>query len=98
MKVTLRLIFILNLVDAILTAIWINYGLAAEANPIMDYTLSFGLIPFITIKVGVAGVAIIILWFLRKEFLAKIAAMFSFALLFLVMMYHLYGIHMASAY
>jgi len=46
------LLFALNLVDAIVTLIWIRNGWAAEGNYLMATALDFGEVPFLARKLG----------------------------------------------
>ncbi len=39
---SLRLLFLFNLIDAFLTVLWIDAGIATEANPLMAAAMSYG--------------------------------------------------------
>ena len=66
MSVLLRLIFITNLIDAYLTLLWIDAGVAVEANPIMDFWLQQGTEWFLIVKIGAISIACLILWHMRN--------------------------------
>jgi len=66
MATLLRLIFVANLVDAYLTLVWIDAGIATEANPIMDYLLQQGTHWFLAGKIFAITVACFILWRMRN--------------------------------
>lgn len=52
------LLFVLNLLDAQLTVVWINLGVATEGNALMARLLEAGYAPFFLTKLAVgAGVA-----------------------------------------
>jgi len=64
--VLLRLIFVANLVDAYLTLMWVDAGVATEANPIMNYLLQQGTEWFLAVKIGAISIACLILWRMRN--------------------------------
>jgi hypothetical protein len=51
------LLFSLNLVDAIVTIIWVRSGLAPEANHLMATLLDLGVLPFLLVKLGIGAAA-----------------------------------------
>ena len=94
--ISLRLLFLFNLVDAFLTVIWVNSGIAVEANPLMAYAMTYGMTFFVLIKITTVVFAIAILWSTRKHLGSRIAAVgCSFAMGCLVL-YHVAGIFLAS--
>lgn len=95
---TLRLIFLFNIFDALLTLCWIAYGIAEEANPIMAYMLSFGVIPFLVSKILLVGISLLILWKLRHMIFARIISMLALVIMTAVLGYHVVGIHMVASY
>jgi hypothetical protein len=50
-------LFVLNLLDAVLTIYWVRHGFASEANHLMAGLLEVGDIPFLTVKTSVGGLA-----------------------------------------
>ena len=66
MSSLLRLIFIANLLDAYLTLVWINAGVATESNPIMNFLLQQGNEWFLTVKITAVFIACLILWYMRN--------------------------------
>jgi hypothetical protein len=62
----LRLIFLANLIDAYLTLVWIDAGVATEANPIMNYLLQRGVGWFLAGKITAISIACLILWRMRN--------------------------------
>jgi hypothetical protein len=50
-------LFVLNLLDAVLTIYWVRHGFATEANHLMAELLEVGDIPFLTVKTSVGGLA-----------------------------------------
>lgn len=62
------LLFGLNLLDGLLTIVWVRTGVATEANVLMAGLLDIGDTPFLAVKIvmGALTVAVIALWGNRK--------------------------------
>lgn len=58
------LLFTLNLLDALLTLVWVRTGTASEANAIMARLLEIGDYPFILAKltIGILTAVVILKW------------------------------------
>jgi hypothetical protein len=63
MKISNRtlLLFILNLLDAVLTIYWVRNGFATEGNHLMAGLLDMGNTPFLTVKIMVGTLAAVVL-------------------------------------
>lgn len=70
--VILVILTILNTVDALATAFWIEHQLATEANPLMEYWLNISPVFFITLKILLVTICSLFLWRLRKRKLTYI--------------------------
>lgn len=55
------LLFALNLLDALLTIIWVRSGVATEGNQLMASLLDIGNAPFLIVKVAIGVVAAVVL-------------------------------------
>lgn len=55
------LLFGLNLLDALLTIIWVRSGVATESNQLMASLLDIGNAPFLIVKVAIGAVAAIVI-------------------------------------
>ncbi len=55
------LLFTLNLVDALLTILWVHNGIAAEGNQLMAKLLDMGTLPFLGVKVAIGAIAVLVL-------------------------------------
>lgn len=55
------LLFALNLLDALLTIIWVRSGVATEGNQLMASLLDIGNAPFLGVKVAIGTVAAFVL-------------------------------------
>ena len=56
------LLFALNLLDALLTIIWVRSGVATESNQLMAGLLDIGNIPFLAVKIAIGALAAIVLY------------------------------------
>ena len=56
------LLFALNLLDALLTIVWVRSGVATESNQLMASLLDIGNGPFLGVKVAIGAVAAIVLF------------------------------------
>ena len=91
MAAMIRLVFITNLIDAALTIIWVDMGIAVEANPIMKFVLDLGPGWFVGCKIIIILLACIILWNLRHLTMAKLVAFLSCLLYLGIVGVHLVG-------
>ena len=56
------LLFSLNLLDALLTIVWVRSGVATEGNQLMATLLDIGNGPFLTVKIAIGAIAAIVLF------------------------------------
>jgi len=55
------LLFALNVLDAVLTIVWVRSGVATESNQLMASLLDVGNMPFLIVKIAIGAVAAIVL-------------------------------------
>jgi hypothetical protein len=55
------LLFVLNLLDALLTLVWIRNHFATEGNGLMAYLLEIGDAPFLIVKIGIGVITVFVL-------------------------------------
>jgi hypothetical protein len=55
------LLFGLNLLDALLTIVWVRSGVATEGNQLMAYFLDIGNAPFLGVKIAIGAIAALVL-------------------------------------
>lgn len=55
------LLFGLNLLDALLTLIWVRNGIATEGNQLMASLLEIGDFSFLAVKVAIGTIAVVVL-------------------------------------
>jgi hypothetical protein len=79
----------LNVFDAILTAIWVCTGLAVEANPVMAAVLAAGVAPFMLVKLMLVMPAAALLHAHRDRPLARFGVLAGTAAYTAVALIHL---------
>ena len=55
------LLFLLNILDAVLTIVWVRSGVAVESNQLMATLLDIGNWPFLGVKIAIGTLAAIVL-------------------------------------
>jgi Domain of unknown function (DUF5658) len=65
------LLFLLNLLDALLTIFWVRNGFATEGNHLMATLLDLGNTPFLGVKIAMGAVTAFVLWYWKDFRLAK---------------------------
>ncbi len=85
-------LLVLNVLDGVLTILWINLGLAKEANPLLRPVLRQSAVAFIVLKLGAVSGGTVFLWRRRCHPMAAVAIIGSFLVYYLVFLYHLGGI------
>jgi len=58
---------IMNGIDAVLTITWVTFGLANEANPLMDGLLQTHPVLFMAVKLSLVFLGLKLLWNYRKK-------------------------------
>ena len=96
-KNILILLCIFNLFDAILTLFWIEYGIAEESNPIMEYALSQGVAYFFVMKIALVSAGCILLYRLREFLMARVISVLSLMIYWVVLGYHFVGFYMSTS-
>ena len=83
------LLFSLNLLDAILTIVWVRSGVASEGNQLMAHLLDMGDLQFLAAKIAMGTFAAVVLlrWGNRK--LARYGVATALAVYICVMGVHL---------
>ena len=82
------LLFGLNLLDALLTIVWVRNGVATESNTLMAGLLDIGNLPFLAVKLGMGGITAFVLFRYASHPLAKYCLMIA-----LVVYSGLMGVH-----
>ncbi|MCB1869355.1 MAG: hypothetical protein KDI43_12745 [Gammaproteobacteria bacterium] len=78
----------LNAIDGVLTIVWIETGRFTEANPLMDLLLTNDPVLFISVKMLLVCLGILLLWRCRDSGLAVISIFFCFTAYCYVLTFH----------
>jgi len=70
---SLRLVVLLNLMDALYTLAWVHWGWATEANPVMAGAMDIGPAVFIISKIALVSLSVWTLWNNRDRLLARLS-------------------------
>ena len=84
-----KAVLALNLLDAIFTLIWINAGLAREANPLLAEIVRNHPVGFAVIKLGLVAGGSLLLWRYRSRPLAVVGIFVAFFAYYLLLLYHI---------
>lgn len=84
------LLFALNLLDALLTIVWVRSGVATEGNQLMARLLDIGNGPFLGVKVAIGAVAAIVLLRWGSRPLARYGLAVSLAIYIGLMGIHIF--------
>ena len=86
------LLFALNLLDALLTIVWVRTGVATEGNQLMAGLLDIGNGPFLGVKIAIGAIAAIVLYRWGNRPLARYGLAVALAVYIGLM-----GIHLLQA-
>ena len=84
------LLFGLNLLDALLTIIWVRNGVATEGNQLMASLLDIGNGPFLSVKIAIGATAAVVLYLTRGRKLARYGLAVALAVYIGLMGIHLF--------
>jgi len=82
------LLFALNLLDAVLTILWVRSGVATEGNQLMASLLDIGDGPFLAVKIAIGAVTAIVLFRCGHRPLAKYGVTLALAVYLGLMAVH----------
>ena len=83
-----KVVLVLNLLDAVFTLIWVNAGLARESNPLLQEVLRGQPVAFAMAKVCLVGLGSLLLWRNRERPLAVVGIFLVFLAYYLILLYH----------
>ncbi|HEB91855.1 MAG TPA: hypothetical protein ENI85_19935 [Deltaproteobacteria bacterium] len=84
-----KAVLVLNVIDAILTLVWVRAGLATEANTLIDELVNENALGFVAIKVGLVALGSWVLWRRRRHPFAVIGIFVVFLAYYGILLYHL---------
>jgi len=88
---------LLNALDGVLTIFWIETGRFTEANPLMDILLSNSPVLFISVKMLLVCLGIILLWRYRDRAMAVASIFFCFTAYCYVLTFHFNALNIVLA-
>lgn len=83
-----KVVLVLNLLDAIFTLLWVWAGLAKEANPLMRDLAHHHPVAFAAAKLALVGLASALLWRWRDRPLAVVAIFLAFLVYYALLLAH----------
>jgi hypothetical protein len=84
----IQVILILNLLDAILTLLWVRTGLAEEANAFLQLIVNEHAVAFVVAKTTVVSLGSLLLWNRRDHPLAVIGLFVAFIVYYCLFLHH----------
>jgi hypothetical protein len=84
------LLFFLNLLDALLTIVWVRAGVATEGNQLMARLLDIGNGPFLGVKLAIGAVAAVVLYRWGNRRLARYGLVVALAVYIGLMGIHIF--------
>ncbi len=85
------IIFLLSLLDAFFTLLWIHLGIGEEANPILNYFLSWGVEWFLGVKISLTCIGCGILHVTQAKKFSQKSIIGLLILYIFLTLYHLLG-------
>ncbi len=89
LQITILGILLFNVIDGILTIIWILSGNAIETNPLLESLVNQHPLLFMITKLSLVVLGVILLWRLKHHPLAIISIFIVFLLYYYVLLIHL---------
>jgi len=84
------LLFVLNILDALLTIVWVRAGIATEGNQLMARLLDMGNLPFLGVKAAIGFVAALVILNWRDLRIARYGLSVALAVYLGLMTIHLF--------
>jgi hypothetical protein len=84
-----KTVLVLNLIDAVLTLLWVRLGLAREANALVRDLVEQHALAFVLVKLALVGLGSWLLWRRREHPLAVIGIFAAFLAYYAVLLLHL---------
>jgi hypothetical protein len=83
-----KMVLVLNLVDALLTLVWVGSGLAREANPLLAELVEDRPVAFAVVKLTLVGLGSLLLWRLRYLPTAVVSIFIIFIAYYALLLWH----------
>lgn len=89
LQITIVGILLLNVIDGILSILWIGSGKAVETNPLLEMLINQHPILFMITKLSLVVLGVVLLWRLKHHPLAIVTIFTMFLLYYYVLLIHL---------
>ena len=86
-------VFVLSILDGVMTLIWVFTGHAAESNPVMDYLIWLHPLAFMAVKIVLVALSCVLLYRLRRNQLAVVGIFVAFIVYYAIVV----GLHLSTA-
>lgn len=94
----LKCLLVLNLLDGIFTTIWLETGLAIEANPLMRVAYYIHPAVFMILKLFIVSSGVLFLSYQLDKAFIRLISMLFFVAYSMVLCYHLVGLMISFQY
>ena len=84
-----KCVLVMNLIDGILTLLWVRSGLAVEANTLIDELVNEHAMVFICVKLALVGMGSWLLWNRRGSPLAVVGIFAAFVTYYSILLLHI---------
>lgn len=82
-------VLVLNVLDAVLTLVWIYRGTAVEANPLLQRLAHTYPVTFVAAKLALVSLGSLLLWRLRRSATAVVGIFVVFIVYYFILVVHL---------
>jgi hypothetical protein len=83
-----KAVLVMNMLDAVLTLLWVRAGLAREANPLLDELVSGNAVLFVLVKLSLVGMGSWLLWRWRSRPVAVVGIFAAFLAYYAILVEH----------
>ena len=89
LHVVVKSVLVLNLFDAVFTLLWVQAGLASEANPLIAELVNDHAVLFVVVTLSLVFLGSALLWRRRGRPISVIGIFAVFVAYYLILLYHL---------
>ena len=82
-------ILVLNILDAVFTMVWIETGVATEANPLLRTLVNEYPLGFVLVKTALVSAGCYLLWKFRSRATSIVGVFIAFLVYYFLLLYHL---------
>ena len=90
LRAIMTAVVVLNLLDAVLTVLWVQTGVATEANILLAGILAHSAVLFMVVKMSLVSLGLVLLWRQRDRALAVFGIGLVFVAYTALLLHHLH--------